>query len=186
VGQLKGDIMKTRRNFIPVLVLFYLLCFSVTGNAQYVLKNSGFSNGGQVMTDSTSYYMLGITGQSLTGQGENEEYASMAGFLFQAVDLATGLENPFGIVPLQFYLYQNFPNPFNPRTTIRFDLPKTSRVKIILHNILGQRVLTILDEHRQPGKHSVKLDAGSLASGMYFYTIEAGPYFAVCKMVLLK
>ncbi|MGE5315644.1 MAG: T9SS type A sorting domain-containing protein, partial [Acidobacteriota bacterium] len=79
-----------------------------------------------------------------------------------------------GSVPVDFFLAQNFPNPFNPSTTIRFALPIRSRVTIGIFNVLGQKVETLADGEYQPGMHSVVWNAKA-ASGMYLYRLTALP-----------
>lgn len=108
----------------------------------------------------------------------------------------TNVKNNIVGVPAQFRLYQNHPNPFNPSTTIAFDLPKTSKVSLKIFNLLGQTVATLVDEIQQAGYKEVVWNpsAGSghvLASGVYFYTISisderGNPFFDVRKMILLK
>ncbi len=88
--------------------------------------------------------------------------------------------------PESFALFQNYPNPFNPSTTINYDLPATTRVGLRLYNILGQEVRTMVDEVQSPGHHSVRLDARNLASGVYFYRLDAASFVAVKKLLLLK
>ena len=90
------------------------------------------------------------------------------------------------VIPQTFDLLQNYPNPFNPTTTIRFGVPKESDVKIELFNIRGQRVSVLLDEKREAGYQSIQFDADQLASGVYFYRLEAGSYVDVKKMILMK
>ncbi|MEJ2617986.1 MAG: pectinesterase family protein, partial [Ignavibacteriaceae bacterium] len=89
-------------------------------------------------------------------------------------------------VPLNFQLFQNYPNPFNPSTTIKYGIPQSSHVKIILYDILGREVATIVNEVKNAGYYTVKFNASSLASGVYFYRIEAGNFVQVKKMMLLK
>ncbi len=89
-------------------------------------------------------------------------------------------------MPLSYTLEQNYPNPFNPTTTIRFTLAKSSNVKLVLYNILGQKVATLIDSRMEAGQHSYVFDAGKLASGVYFYKLEAGDFRSVKKMLLLK
>ncbi|MBU1319944.1 MAG: VCBS repeat-containing protein [candidate division Zixibacteria bacterium] len=96
-----------------------------------------------------------------------------------------------GILPLNFALNQNHPNPFNPTTEISFSLPSDSYVKLEIHNIMGQRVTTLVDDYKQAGYHTVtwsgRDDGGaSVASGVYFYRIEAGEYSDCKKMLLMK
>jgi photosystem II stability/assembly factor-like uncharacterized protein len=97
-------------------------------------------------------------------------------------------------LPKQFALMQNFPNPFNPTTTIRFDLPVQSTVTLELYNILGQRVEFLLNQEQlAAGTHDVRLDASSFASGVYFYRIKAqgntgvfSAFHEVKKLLLIK
>lgn len=95
-------------------------------------------------------------------------------------------------IPTQFSLYQNYPNPFNPRTTIRFDLPVAAMVTLKVYNVLGQEVMTPLNnEAMDEGQHSVEFDARNLASGAYFYrfstnSIDSKSFHSIKKMLLLK
>jgi hypothetical protein len=89
-------------------------------------------------------------------------------------------------LPWEFMLYQNFPNPFNPMTTIRYDVPTMATVNITVYNTRGQRVAVLVDGTRQPGYHEVVWDAAGLSSGVYFYRIHAGDYVALKKLMLLK
>jgi hypothetical protein len=89
-------------------------------------------------------------------------------------------------LPTVFALEQNYPNPFNPSTTIQFSLPKASDTKLTVYNVLGQRVATLVNEHMTAGVHSVQFDARSIASGVYFYRLEAGSFVTSKKMLLLK
>ena len=90
------------------------------------------------------------------------------------------------IVPTAFRLYSNYPNPFNPSTTISFELPSASPVQLAVYDIMGHRVATLLNEWRDIGTHRVSFDASQLASGIYFYKMQTGEFSAVKKMVLLK
>jgi hypothetical protein len=94
--------------------------------------------------------------------------------------------------PVDFKLEQNFPNPFNPSTTIRYALPFESSVKIIVYNLLGQVVRQVISEVQKAGYHEVNFNAGNLASGIYFYSVVANSttnrqdFTGVKKMLLLK
>jgi hypothetical protein len=89
-------------------------------------------------------------------------------------------------IPAVFALEQNYPNPFNPSTTIKFALPKASVAKLTVYNLLGQKVSTLVDGQLEAGVHSVRFDATRLATGVYFYRLEAGDYLSHKKMLLLK
>jgi hypothetical protein len=88
--------------------------------------------------------------------------------------------------PEKFALHQNFPNPFNPSTKIRFTLQQESDVKIKVFDQLGQEVTRLLDTQMESGYHEVEFNAAGYASGLYFYSIEAGSFTEVKKMMLLK
>jgi len=110
-------------------------------------------------------------------------YVSIAGTIYK-IDKVTSLKEPE--IPTKFMLYQNYPNPFNPSTTISYDLPQRSRVKLTIHNLLGQEVATLVNGEQEPGRYSVKFDASGLPSGIYFYRLEAGNFIEQKKMILIK
>ncbi len=102
----------------------------------------------------------------------------------------TGVDEP-ATQPLDFQLFANYPNPFNPGTTIRYSIPRDTHVRLTVHNILGQPIATLLDETRAAGTHNViwngKTDSGAdAAAGVYFYRLEAGSMSALRKMVLVR
>ncbi|KXK41428.1 MAG: xylanase [Chlorobi bacterium OLB5] len=98
----------------------------------------------------------------------------------------TGIEPVSNNVPNRFYLYQNYPNPFNPSTQIKFDIAKTSNVKLLIYDILGREVKTLVNETAQPGTYEVLFDGSNLASGTYFMKLEAGTFTDIKKIVLVK
>ncbi len=91
-----------------------------------------------------------------------------------------------GEVPLTYALYQNYPNPFNPVTTIKYSIPNSERVVLKVYNILGQEVATLIDEEQRAGVYEFRFDASNLASGVYFYRLQAGKFIDVKKMMLVK
>jgi hypothetical protein len=93
--------------------------------------------------------------------------------------------------PKSFALFQNHPNPFNPETKISYYLPTASQVKLIVYNILGQKVRTLFDGHQDSGTHTVlwdgrREDGTALSSGIYFYRMQAGDFRETKKMSLMK
>jgi hypothetical protein len=94
-------------------------------------------------------------------------------------------QEPTG-VPETYVLNQNFPNPFNPSTTIRFSIPNTGKVTLKVYNLLGMEVATLVDGELSAGTHRVTFEASNLPSGVYFYRIDAGSFSDVRKMALLK
>lgn len=102
------------------------------------------------------------------------------------VDIVSSVDITGSELPLDYALYQNYPNPFNPSTDIRFDLREHTHVTLAVYNILGQKVLTLVDKPLDAGTHLVSFNAASFASGVYFYTINAGSFTDMKKMVLMK
>jgi flagellar hook assembly protein FlgD len=94
-------------------------------------------------------------------------------------------------VPRSFALFQNIPNPFNATTRIDFNLPDAGDVTLIVYDVLGRKVATLVNDHLEPGAHHIEWDARDdggrqLASGVYFYRIRTTSSQASRKMVLLK
>lgn len=89
-------------------------------------------------------------------------------------------------LPTEFGLQQNFPNPFNPSTVIRYQLPEASYVTIRMYDVIGREVRLVVDEAKEPGYYEVALDASSFASGIYLYRMQAGDFVAVRKLLLMK
>lgn len=83
-------------------------------------------------------------------------------------------------------LAQNFPNPFNPSTNIRFSIPEAGHVKLSVFNVIGQTVELLIDEYKDAGTFNVKYTADNLQSGIYFYKIESNNFTKINKMILLK
>ena len=91
-----------------------------------------------------------------------------------------------GSAPPEFALLQNHPNPFNPSTTIRFDLASDRDVSLKVYNALGQVVSELVSGHRPAGKYSIVWDASGFASGVYFYRLEAGSFVQTKKLIVLR
>ena len=112
------------------------------------------------------------------------------------VKMLTITGSPIGIEPIKntlptsFKLYQNFPNPFNPSTKIRFDIAHSfgnnTPVKLIIYDILGREVITLVNKYLNAGTYEIQFDGSQFASGIYFYVISYSENFEVRKMVLLK
>lgn len=88
--------------------------------------------------------------------------------------------------PTEFMLYENFPNPFNPSTTIRYSIPETAYTSVIVFDALGNEVSTLVNESKSTGTYEVQFNASSLSSGIYYYTLQSGSFSDTKKMILLK
>lgn len=91
-----------------------------------------------------------------------------------------------GGLPTEFALYGNYPNPFNPVTTIKFDVPTEGLVNIQVFDLLGREVSTLYNSSMKPGSYTISFDASGLSSGFYFYRMNAGSFTSVKKMILVK
>ena len=89
-------------------------------------------------------------------------------------------------IPVKSVVLSNYPNPFNPSTTIQYSLPESGQTKIVLYNVLGQVVKTIVDEYKPAGEHFVQLDGSNLASGVYYYRLTIGSYAETRKLSIIK
>jgi hypothetical protein len=98
-----------------------------------------------------------------------------------------GIQNISSEIPKGFTLQQNFPNPFNPETKIRFELPKPENVTLKVFNSLGQQVAILAsNEYTTAGYKEVSFNGANFPSGVYFYSITAGDYSQTRKMILIK
>jgi hypothetical protein len=100
--------------------------------------------------------------------------------------IVTDIRRENNIIPAYLTLKQNYPNPFNPSTTIEFTLPKTEYVELKVYNLLGKEVSTLVSIKLIKGNHTYTFDGDNLASGVYYYKIEAGNFVQTRKMIYLK
>jgi hypothetical protein len=150
--------------------------------AQYSIVSSVIGSGGGPMSNGT-YVMNGTVGQSVVGPTLGSSFAVEQGFWHQlnaTSDVRVGPGNAYD-------LEQNFPNPFNPSTVIRFQIPERVKVTLKVMNLLGEEVKRVIDgEYYDAGKYDVDFLAAGLPSGTYVYRLEAGNFVKSRKMVLAK
>lgn len=163
-----GDSVNVRTTTIPPVNYF-----------NHLKKNSHVC--ASQVAPSTAFYKIGSTKYPVfayAGSGPVNVY-------YNAENLVTGVQ-PNSEIPIRYELHQNNPNPFNPVTDIRFDIAKTSYVKMVIYNTLGHEVETLVNETLQPGSYKVVWNANNYASGVYFYKIESGLFVSTRKMILVK
>ncbi|MEW5923044.1 MAG: T9SS type A sorting domain-containing protein [Candidatus Zixiibacteriota bacterium] len=147
---------------------------------------------GIVTIDSVTYFDVQPTQFILTAENGGLVYTPYFTAGQVEIKLATDVDDmETEILPTEFALKQNVPNPFNPTTRIFFELPRATDVQLDVFNILGQKVRTLVNEFLPAGKHEVFFDGRGdqyqiLASGVYFYRIEAGEFRQSLKMTLMK
>jgi len=108
------------------------------------------------------------------------------GGVYKLENVTGALRQDDGVIPQRMALEQNFPNPFNPSTTIRYDLSDRGHVTVSVFNVLGQEVAKLVNEVQEPGHHEVRFDGSGYASGVYYYRLNAGEYLATKKLLLLR
>ncbi|MBT8387992.1 MAG: T9SS type A sorting domain-containing protein [Ignavibacteria bacterium] len=99
--------------------------------------------------------------------------------------IVSGVEQ-FNNVISSYSLSSNYPNPFNPTTTINYEIPQRSFITLKIYDVLGNEVATLVDEEKQTGSYNVELNATGLPSGIYIYKFQAGNFVETKKMVLIK
>ncbi|MCL4538477.1 MAG: T9SS type A sorting domain-containing protein [Bacteroidetes bacterium] len=124
--------------------------------------------------------------QSVAITRKNQAYAATQGAGVFAAENATSIRPTEQSFPSMFVLHQNYPNPFNPSTFITYQLPASGFVELKVFDVLGREVETLVNERQSAGAHSVKFNGTNLASGIYFYRLQAGTYYDTKKLLLLK
>lgn len=138
----------------------------------WLLINSGLTTP-QIMSfgiSSDGYVYAGSTGSGM----------------FRSAKSTTAYDPASLELPMRFSLDQNFPNPFNPRTRIRYSIPTKSNVEFTIYNLLGQRITTLMNEIKEPGSYEVEWNADGLSSGIYFCRMQAGVFTASKKLVMIR
>ena len=98
----------------------------------------------------------------------------------------TDVEQDQSVVPDDFSLLQNFPNPFNPITTIKYQIPISGLITLKVYNVLGNEIASLVNEEKPVGSYNVEFDATNYPSGIYFYILQTGSFIETKKMVLMK
>ncbi len=152
--------------------------------AQILVQHSLSS--GFVSSGAGSTTLSASVGQPFVGCVEAGTICIMGGFLTVNPQFVTSVASDLPEIPATFGLFQNYPNPFNSSTAIHFDLPRDSHVSLTVYDVLGKRVLTLLDEQRPAGSHRFVAELTNIPSGAYFYRIHAGGNVDVKRMILLR
>ena len=144
------------------------------GNISKILSDNGVAVGDSIML----YHRV------VASDGGNQSMSDTLHITLTRGTL-TGIEQQTGL-PTVLALHDNYPNPFNPTTTIRYDLPKAGVVRLTVFDVLGRQVAELINSQQAAGKHSVIFNASRLASGVYFYRLSANNHILIKKMLLMK
>ena len=156
--------------------------FSNPGEGNFTINDEASPCVDTGIHDQYLYYNQGLDSLYIPEISIRGDMPDMGAYEYPIIN---GLVNREGLIR-SFALFQNYPNPFNPITTIKFNLPVQENVKIEIFNLLGQRVMTLVDKNYEAGQHKIEFNGEHIASGVYFYRIEAGRYNSVKKMTILK
>lgn len=133
---------------------------------------------------------IGTAAKSIYGDFVDGNRDSVGGdayvLTFRTMQSPTGVAQNPNDVPSKFGLEQNFPNPFNPSTEIRYQISELSNVTVKVYDVLGREVAMLVNERKSPGRYKVQFDASTLPSGVYFYRLEAGSYVETKKLTVMK
>lgn len=133
----------------------------------------------------SGYFFAGWSGD-LTGETNPETITlTQAKNVTATFKMITGVTDQSAI-PTEYNLGQNYPNPFNPSTTISFDLKQAGRTTLVVYDMLGRVVATLVDKQMDAGRYSIKFQLPELVSGVYFYRIKSGEFESIKKMIMVK
>jgi len=139
-----------------------------------------------VQKQDTSYSNVGFTWVNFHNLTTGYMISGGKPRTFYSTQTPTEVRINVNTVPQYFSLSQNYPNPFNPSTIIEYGLPKNSRVKIIVFDMLGREVQTLVDEERSSGNYKIEFNANRLSGGVYFYQLQTSEFTQTKKFILMK
>jgi uncharacterized delta-60 repeat protein len=160
---------------------YLTLKYNITGQQMWEQRYNGPANG----VDAALSIFVDNAGNSFVagnsqGSGSSSDYATIR------YSTTVGIDPVSSEIPDKYKLYDNYPNPFNPVTKIKFDVPAQSFTKLIVYDITGKTIGTLVNQDLNAGSYVYNFDAAGLSSGVYFYKIQAGDFNDVRKMMLVK
>ena len=159
-----------------------ILHYGAVGNPVYA--GVGFRGIFPAGTQAGAVVYIGFPFETITTRANRDTIMRRA---YQYFEVATGVDEiASSEVPERSELMQNYPNPFNPTTKLSFVISHSSLVTLRVFDVLGREVATLLNEELKPGTYQKTFDATGLASGVYYYRLEAGSFSQVRKMLVLK
>lgn len=166
------DIEFIPNNLSDVWLASENLCFSSDTGKTWVMEVEGGYFWDIVFTDENYGWLLGSGVIYRTSNGGHGGIVSV--------------EEEINSVPKSYSLKQNFPNPFNPTTKIKYSIPQSSQVQIKVYDVLGNEIETLVNEEKSVGTYELTWNAANLPSGVYFYQLKVGSFVQTKKMVLLR
>ena len=207
-----SDLGDTTHSFIidsnTNLTAYYKTQFNLS-----LVSNVGNSFGGNTFYDSAQSFTFGVLSKFFEYNGQVYRFRGWDGYygngsytspdstgndtivtwsLFKSIiEIArwipvTGIKQISSEIPTEYKLYNAYPNPFNPKTKIKLDLPQNGFIKLVVYDVMGREIETLVNQQMNAGTYIIDFNASNLASGIYYYRIVASDFVAVKKMVLLK
>ncbi len=139
-----------------------------------------------ISTDGNTIYIIAKDGTLYLGVHDVSLLPGQQKTLIAIKDTGTVSVVEKKIMIKDYSLSQNYPNPFNPATIISYQIPKEGQVSLKVYDILGNEVATLVNEIKPAGEYQVEFKAGTLASGIYFYSLQAGSFMETKQMMLVK
>jgi hypothetical protein len=185
--KIKDTSPKPQTGRLQAFVLFLLISALIPHCASYAQSQIVWQSFGSAFanTKGAGSSNISVMGQSFVGEASGNGIHLRSGFGGFGSAM-TSVKAPQEQIPLVYTLSQNYPNPFNPTTIISYELPIGGRINLKIYDLLGREVATLVDGQMEAGTHRVSFDASRVASGVYFYRIQAGSFTATKKLVLLK
>jgi hypothetical protein len=171
------------------------LDYAFEDSSDYSAIDSGLTKSIQISSPQSGSWYIGVkcadvvvAKQRYWGYAYVDNLQVLNGISYSIVaswDTVTTINNSAASTA-SFVLHQNYPNPFNPKTVISYQLPVSSEVELSISNLLGQKVVTLINRKQNAGKHTIEWNAGSFSSGIYFYHLQAGEFVQTKRMLLIK
>lgn len=189
-----------RTCLLIILISLIVPGTGISRDSTYILLKSVSGSGGVLFSHNEQNFHYATVGEAIIGNVQNGSNLLRSGFWGYPLVGISGTEgHDQAAVPGAFQLYQNYPNPFNPTTIIKYDLPKPSTVKLEIFNILGERIITLVNSelimagYRQVVWNGRNESGNQVSSGIYFYRVEIKPVSDpgnsirfIKKMILIK
>ena len=175
----------------PTIMSLNILTFNTSGfyifnPGIYTIGKVRFDVVGSFVTDSIKFRVNPPFTTALTTVNDST-VALVNNTTFSIINpTLVGTGNNVSELPKEFKLYENYPNPFNPTTTIKYDIANNSFVKLVVYDLSGKEIETLVSNNLQAGSYEATWSGSNYASGVYFARIEAGSYRHIIKMLMIK
>ena len=175
----------------PTIMSLNILTFNTSGfyifnPGIYTIGKVRFDVVGSFVTDSIKFRVNPPFTTALTTVNDST-VALVNNTTFSIINpTLVGTGNNVSELPKEFKLYENYPNPFNPTTTIKYDIANNSFVKLVVYDLAGKEIETLVSNNMQAGSYEATWSGSNYASGVYFARIEAGSYRHIIKMLMIK